>query len=128
MDPEQAALAVAQAALEEAAAQERLRQQRSVQMPVPMMDPSQSSVGNTVQYMDPMQVNNQVAGVQDVDLLQTLLNLPDDNARNQFIQLFSQQQQQQQNEMMEAIQTRPEKHYLTISAEGENRVSCFIGH
>ena len=109
---EAAALAMAEAAAEEAAARERNARAGVAQMPLSLEPAAMSG--------DPM-VDQVVTGAtDDVELLQKLMSLPDDNARNQFLQLLTQQEQQhqQQQEMEEALRMRPHTHYLTISTEG----------
>ena len=114
---EAAALAMAEAAAEEAAARERNALSGVGLMPL-ALDAASMSVAT-----DPMdQPSSHVT--DDVELLQNLMNLPDDNARNQFLQLLSQQQQQneQDRKMEEALRMRPRAHYLTISTEGASVV------
>ena len=85
---EAAALALAEAALEEAAARERHAiEQASAPMPA-AMDTSVLSGGSNVENMDWLQASNQIQA-QEVDLLQNLMSLPDENARNQFLQMLS---------------------------------------
>ena len=126
MDAEAAALAMAEAAMHEAAERERLQEYGGG---VPMQDAmdaaSMYAYGDQMQIaygMDQQQQQQQQQGhaeqlySQDAELLQNLMSMPDDESRNQLLQSLL--QQEQQNQMAEAARMRPQTHHLTISKEG----------
>ena len=122
MDAEAAALAMAEAALQEAAERERLQQQRQQQpmggmASMPPMDAMDTSfVYHDMHQQQQPYMEQQFLG-QDAELLQNLMNMPDDESRNQLLQHLLQQEQLQQT--VEAARMRPQTHHLTISKEGK---------
>lgn len=108
------ALALAEAALFAEAERER-RQYEG--MPFDAMDASMMTESDSQLSMDPR--INQLGGygMEEAELLENLMNLPDDESRHQLLQLLQQQEHQQQ--MQESLRMRPERHYLTISKEGK---------
>lgn len=118
MDAEAAALAMAEAAFREAAERERLQRGGLPSTMPTTMDISSSydiDDSSRVPFMNQQQMAfNQFAG-SDAVLLQSLMNIPDEESRLQLIQLLS---QQEQNQRIETVLTRPPCHYFTISKEG----------
>jgi hypothetical protein len=125
MDAEAAALAMAEAAMQEAAERERF--EGSAGMLPDQMDTSSlyafgGGMDHQPVYMEQQQQQQLPPGGQqflgqDAELLQNLMSMPDDESRNQLLQSLLQQEQQQQ--MAEAVRARPQTHHLTISREGK---------
>ena len=111
---EAAALALAEVAAREAAARDR--GQNAV------VNGNRSGGGGDFMDFDnhrrPLQVENQI-GASEAELLQHLMSLPDE-ARDQFLQVLSQQQTSQLQQHINFGRMRPQKHYLTISTEGKD--------
>ena len=95
--------------------------------------------GGGMEMVEPLHLNHLEGqpqqGQQQVDMLQELMGIPgtnlDENATaHQLMQVIEHQRQQQQATLAaaeEALQMRPEKHYLTISQDGklERRSICY---
>ncbi|GAX22124.1 hypothetical protein FisN_6Hh373 [Fistulifera solaris] len=110
------ALALAEAALFAQAERDR-RQYEGI--PFDAMEASMMTESESQLSMDH---HNQLGGfgMHEAELLENLMNLPDDESRHQLLQLLQQQEQQQL--MQESLRMRPERHYLTISKEGTGTI------
>lgn len=113
------ALALAEAALFAEAERDRHQYEG---MPFDAMEASIMTESESQVSMDH---HNQLGGygMQEAELLENLMNLPDDESRHQLLQLL--QQQEQQQHIQESLRMRPDRHYLTISKEGKRNLACF---